>query len=480
MDFYITLFSFSIFIVVFLWVGALAAKTANNTDADYLLGNRSFGKYVIGLSAGATGNSGWIMIAGVGMAYSMGISALLMVIATFLGELTFWTFFPKKVNQISVAQNSQTIPEFLGVPFKKAQARRMITFIVALITVVFLGAYTAGQFSAASKTLEVFFGLEPSIGVIIAAAAILMYCVTGGIRASIWTDVVQAFVVIFVSVGMLATAIIAGGGVSEIISALNQIDPELTNITAGFSGWLLVAYLFGFLFYGFGFDISQPQVLVRLMAGRSPEEVKQAKWVYLGYVYFTWTAMALFGVICRVLIPELDDPEQVLPFYAMQNFHPVLVGIVLAGVFSIIASTADSLLLVCSSALARDISPTLYRKMSNQYGVRYEQAMTLLVGILAVIAALSISGTVFSVILFAIGALASSLGPAMLITLIKRRTHYVALSLTMLAGLMTAIIWRVLGYSGMVYEIFPGFVVALLVHELLMVSIFSGRRLSAS
>jgi sodium/proline symporter len=469
MDFYLTLFSFGFFLVIFLWVGALAAKTSNNTDADYLLGNRSFGKYFIGLSAGATGNSGWIMIGAVGMAYTMGISALLMVIATFLGELTFWTFFPKKVNQISVAQNSQTIPEFLGVPFKKAQAQRLITLIVALITVVFLGAYTAGQFSAAAKTLDVFFGVEPAYGVIIAAVAILMYCVTGGIRASIWTDVVQAFVVIFVSIGMLTAAIIAGGGVSEIISALNQIDPKLTDITAiGLTGWLLVAYLFGFLFFGFGFDISQPQVLVRLLAGRSPEEVKQAKWVYLIYVYSTWTAMVLFGVICRALIPELDDPEQALPFYAMANFHPVLVGIVLAGVFSVIASTADSLLLVCSSALARDISPALHQKMSNQYGVRYEQAMTLLVGILAVIAALSISATVFSLILFAVGAVASSLGPAMLITLIKRRTHYIALTVTMLAGMTTAIVWRVLGYSDMIYEIFPGFVVALLVHELLM------------
>jgi len=474
MDSFITIFSFCVFIVIFLWVGALAAKVSSNSDADYLLGNRSFGKYFIGLSAGATGNSGWIMIGAVGMAYSMGISALLMVIATFLGELTFWTFFPDKVNKISVAQNSQTIPEFLGATVKAPQGRRMIIIIVALITIVFLGAYTAGQFVAASKTLDVFFGLEPSIGIIITAGAILMYCVTGGIRASIWTDVVQAFVVIFVSIGMLTAAFLASGGFSDIISGLNQIDPKLMDITAvGFTGWILVAYFIGFFFFGFGFDISQPQVLVRLMAGRSAQEVKQARWIYLAYIYSTWTAMVLFGVICRVLIPELDDPEQALPFYAMQHFHPVLVGIVLAGVFSVIASTADSLLLVCSSALARDISPTLHRNLSKRYGIRYEQAMTLIVGILAIIAAIYLSGPVFSVILFAAGAVASSLGPAMLITLINRRTHYVALSVTMLAGMMTAIIWRILGSSGMVYEIFPGFVVALLVHELLMVTFFS-------
>jgi Na+/pantothenate symporter len=64
---------------------------------------------------------------------------------------------------------------------------------------------------------------------------------------------------------------------------------------------------------------------------------------------------------------------------------------------------------------------------------------TLLVGILAVIATLTISCTVFSVILFEVGAVASSIGPAMLITLLKRHTHYIALSATMLAGMMTAL-----------------------------------------
>ncbi len=471
----ITLITFIVFVVIFLWIGALAAKASNNTEADYLVGNRSFGKVFVGLSAGATGNSGWIMVGAVGMAYTTGISSLLMVIPCFLGELVFWTFFPDKVNQLSVEQDSQTIPEFLGATVKKPQGKRIITLIVALITVVFIGAYTSGQFAAAAKTLDVFFGVNPKIGALIAAGSILVYCVTGGLRASIWTDVVQAFVVMFVSFGMLTVAVVAGGGVSEIISKLNEIDPNLTNLTAGFTNWTLLAYMVGFFFFGFGFDISQPQVLVRLLAGRSPEEAKQAKWTYLAYVYSTWIAMILFGIVCRVLIPNINDPEQALPLYAMQHFSPVLVGVVLAGVFSVIASTADSQLLVCSSALARDISPSFHSKMSRKYGLKYEQAATLLVGILAVMGTIFISSTVFSLILFAAGAVAASIGPAMLIVLIKRRTNYLALAATMLVGLITTIIWSVLGYSSILNEIFPGFVVGLLVHEMLIKIAFPAR-----
>ncbi|MBO1348046.1 MAG: hypothetical protein EBE86_011955 [Hormoscilla sp. GUM202] len=406
---------------------------------------------------------------------SLLITPFLIVLPMFLGDLGFWTFFPDKINQLSVEKGSQTVPEFLGATVKKPQGKRLITLIVALITIVFIGAYTAAQFAAAAKTLDVFFGLDPKIGALIAAIAIMVYCVTGGLRASIWTDVVQAFVVMFVCYGMLAVAVIAGGGIPAILSKLHEIDPNLTNLTAGFTPWTLLALMVGFFFYGFGFNLSQPQVLVRFLAGRSPEETKQAQWLYLAYSYSTWIVMLIFGITCRVLIPGIEDPEQALPLYAMQNFPPVLVGIVLAGVFSVIASTADSQLLVCASALARDIVPSFYHKMSRKYGLKYEQASTLLVGLLAVIATLAISSTVFSLMIFAVSAVAGSIGPAMLIALLKIRTNYIALSATMLAGLTTTIVWRVLGYSDILNEILPGFVVGLLLHEVLMRMVLKSR-----
>jgi len=471
----ITIITFAVFVAIFLWIGALAAHASNNTETDYLLGNRSFGKVFVGLSAGATANSGWIMIGAVGVAYTTGISSLLLVMPTLLGDFVFWSFFPDKINRLSVEQDSQTVPEFLGATVKTPPGRRLIALIVALITLVFVGAYTSAQFAAAAKTLDVFFGVDPKIGALIAAGSIMIYCVTGGLRASIWTDVVQAFVVMFVSFGMLAAAIIAGGGVPAILATLHDIDPNLTQLAAGFTPWTLLALMVGFFFFGFAINLSQPQILVRFLAGRSPEETRQARWTYLVYGYSTWIAMLLFGISCRALIPAIDDPEQVLPFYAMQNFPPVLVGIVLAGVFSVIASTADSQLLVCSSALGRDIAPAFHRKMSRKYGVNYDRTVTLFVGIFVVMATMNVFSTVFSLVLFAAGAIAGSIGPAMLITLLKRRTNSLALSATMLAGLTTTIVWRILGYSDVLYEIFPAFVVGLFLHEGLMRSVFQAR-----
>ncbi|MEC4806484.1 MAG: sodium/proline symporter [Jaaginema sp. PMC 1079.18] len=470
-----TLISFSLFLVVFLGVGAIAALFSQDTESDYLLGDRAFGRIAVGLSAGATSNSAWIMIAGVGAAYTFGLSSLLMPLAFFGGDYLFWHFFSHKINKLSVEKDLKTIPEFLSSSLPKAKGKEVVRFVVAIIMLIFVGTYICAQFSAAAKTLNVFFGLNESLGIFLAAGAILLYCVAGGLRASIWTDIVQAVVVVFVAFGMLAVVLNSGGGIGEIWRSLRAIDPDLVNITAGYNFWTLIVYIVGFFCLGFGFDISQPHFLVRLLASRNPNEAKQAQWVYLTYVYSTWIAMLFFGIIARILIPSLDDPEQALPFYAMQSFNPVLVGIVLAGVFSLIASTADSQILVCSSTLARDISPKFYQKMSRRYGVKYEQFMTLIVGILAAIATNNLTATVFSITLFGIGAVSGSIGPAMLVVLTQRPTHYQALSAMMLAGMITSIIWRLLGYGDVLSEALPSFIVALITHEVLMRMVFKPR-----
>ena len=461
----IILLSFSVFVVVFLGVGAFAAKRSAPTDVDYLLGSRSFGAWFVGLSAGATGNSGFIMLGAVGMGYTMGLSGVIMALAWFLGDLVFWSFFPEKFNRMARDRDCSTIPELLssGIP---GRGRVAIRQLAGLFIVVLIGAYTAAQFSAAAKTLNVFFDLNMNIGIIVSALAILAYCTTGGLRASLWTDVVQAIIMLGITTGMLTVAYIAAGGFSTIHQSLYAIDPSLTKFTGTFTAWTLVAFVLGYASAGFGFGMSQPQVLVRLLAGKSPEEARRAKWIYILFIQYTWHCMALFGMIARLLIPGIDDPEQALPIYAFQNFDPWLVGVVLAGIFSAIASTADSQVLVSSSSLAIDVAPDFYRKMSARFGVRYQQVVTFGVGMLAALAAISFSSNVFTLIIFALSILASCLGPGMFNVILKRPTNALAMASCMAAGLLVAVSWRVLGYNETLNESLPGFLAGLLVHDI--------------
>ena len=178
--------------------------------------------------------------------------------------------------------------------------------------------------------------------------------------------------------------------------------------------------------------------------------------------------MALFGMTARLLIPGIDDPEQALPIYAFQIFDPWLVGVVLAGIFSAIASTADSQILVSSSSLAIDVAPGFYQKMSARFGVRYQQVVTFVVGTLAAFAAIFFSSSVFTLIIFALSMLASSLGPAMFNVILKRPTNTLAIGSCMAVGLAVAASWRMLGYDESLNESLPGFLAGLVAHDVIV------------
>jgi len=272
----------------------------------------------------------------------------------------------------------------------------------------------------------------------------------------------------FMSRSKKTLSVFAAGGFSAIHAGLDVIDPSLMDFTGSFSAWTLAAYVLGYAAAAFGFDISQPQILVRLLAGRSPEEARKAKWIYVFFLQYTWHCMTLFGVIARLLVPGIDDPEQALPIYALQTFDPWLVGVVLAGIFSAIASTADSQVLVSSSSLGVDVAPGFYKRMSARFGVRYQQLVTFVVGMLAAIVAIYFSASVFALIIFAVSMLASSLGPAMFNVILKRPTSTLATISCMAVGLAVAVSWRILGFNETLNESLPGFLAGLIVHDIVL------------
>ncbi len=469
--------SFSAFLVLFLWVGALAARHSQDTEEDYLLGSRTFGRWMVALSAGATGNTSFILIATVGLGYTQGLACLSMWFAFFLGELVFWSFFAERIAQKTESSGAESVAELVTTSLQKKSAYS-VRSLVSLLIFIFVGAYLVAQFAGSAKILNSFFGLDTTSGVLIALVAILAYCTTGGLRASIWTDIVQAIVMIGMTLGVMFYALSEVGGVSQLSAGISQIDPMLLDWTGGMDLLTLSGFMLGFAFMGAGFALSQPHVTVRLMAGRSPKEVKSARWIYIGFIYSTGIAMAIFGICCRLLLPEIADPEQALPTYAMETFSPWVVGLVLAGMFSTIASSADSQILACSSAISRDFWPSFCEKMTQKMGVRYQQLATILTGSLGALATIYVSSSVFALVIFSISVLAASVGAAMLILIYDRPTSRGALLSAMATGVAVALAWRYFGYHETLSDVVPGLLSALVTHEV-YVRLFGAQQPSA-
>ncbi|MEM8831513.1 MAG: sodium/proline symporter [Cyanobacteria bacterium P01_G01_bin.19] len=447
--------SFIFFLIIFTVVGVYAATQKQDTTADYLLAGRNVNPWAIALSALSTGQSGFLFTGQVGYAYTQGISSIWLAIGWAIGDYLAWMLVFKRLRQVSETSDAETVPAFLA---QKQPGYRWISIVAALITIVFLSTYAAAQLLAGSKALNSLFGWNYSWGIIIGAVIVVLYCFSGGIRASIWTDSVQSIVMILALLLLLGTTISAGDGVGTLYTNLEQLDANLVTLFPENLAWGFIPFLVGWLVAGFGV-VGQPHILVRAMALDSSNHMSKARDIKIICGVVTAFSAIAIGLAGRTLLPTLADPELALLDLSQELLPEVLVGVMLAGLFAATISTADSQILSCSAALTQDLFPGLAKSY------RYAKIGTLVVTALVLAFALTNNDSVFGLITFAWSILASGLGVLIILRSFEKPVSTPTAIAMMVVGIAAAMTWKLsLQLSGAVYEVFPGMIAGYLVY----------------
>ncbi len=454
--------TFIAFLLSFTVVGIYSATQKQNTTTDYLLASRNVNPWLTALSAMATGQSGYQFIGVVGFTYKIGLASIWIPIAWTIGDYIAWCLVFKRLRLVSQQTNSETVPSFLGQENLGIKNQgRLITIISALIIIVFLGTYASAQLVAASKGLSAIFGWNYQVGVIIGSVIVVTYCFSGGIRASIWTDSVQAVLMIVSLWVLLIVSLIACGGFGELWVKLNTIDPTLTSWIPANLPWGFFPYFLGWLVAGFGI-VGQPHVLVRAMAIDSADNIALA--LNIKIVCGAMNSAAAFGIglTARALLPNLmtsGDPELALPNLSIELLPAVLVGLMLAGLFSAAISTADSQVLSCSAALSQDLVP----HVAHSYGK--VKIATLLVTAIVLAIALAGDKNVFDLVLFSWSVLACGLGPLLILRVWQKPVSVPVAITMMIVGIIVSMFWKLgLNLSSAIYEVFPGMAAGFIVY----------------
>lgn len=459
--------SFLFFLVLVTGVGLASMARSRGTVDDYYLASRAVPPSLVGLSAVATNNSGYMFIGVIGFTYTNGLSAAWLMVGWIVGDLLGSLLV---LRELRIATERTGEVSFAGVVARwGGQHLPILRVVIALTTVVFLGAYAAAQLSAGGKALQSMFGWNVHAGALMVALVVAAYCLAGGIRASIWTDVVQSAVMLLSMGLLLAEAIRTLGGPAEAYAALAAVPGFLAWFppglgVPGLAGMLL--FVVGWLFAGLSV-LGQPHIMVRFMSLDTPTHLTQARtWYYLFFTVFYALATGV-GLLARIHLPALAalDPELALPELASLLLHPVLVGLVLAGIFAATMSTADSLVLSCSSSLTHDLTP------ASWHSLWWSKAATL--GVVALALAIAVTGptSVFTLVILAWSTLGSAFGPLMIVYALRGRPSQ-PLALTMIAtGPLVALAWRALGWHAHYYEGMPGMLAGLVVYGV-------GRRLA--
>ena len=450
--------SFILFLLLFTGVGIFSASRQQNTTADYLLASRNVNPWLMGLSAFATAHSGGMFISTIGWTYQVGISSVWLLVGWFVGDYLTWFIIHKPLRVVSEETNSETIGAFLA---QKTKGYSAIAAVSALITIAFLGAYAAAQLLAGTKALHVIFGWNYNWGIVLGAAIVVSYCFSGGIRASIWTDALQSVLMMVAMIMLLIIAIASSGGITGLWQQLGAIDPILVNPIPQGLQYGFGLFLFSWLIAGVGV-VGQPHIMVRAMVLDNASRMNVARNIYaVSYVIFS-AAAVLVGLSARVLLPDLinkGDPELALPQMAISLLPAILVGVILAGIFSAVVSTADSQILSCSAALTQDLLP----KMGQSY--KLVKVGTLIVTAIVLAIALASNKNMFALGVFAWSALASGLAPLLILRVWRYPVSATVGVLMMLVGITTAAFWNgVLQLSSSIYEVLPGMLAGFLVY----------------
>tara|TARA_Y100000768_G_scaffold110512_1_gene81314 strand:- start:365 stop:1816 length:1452 start_codon:yes stop_codon:yes gene_type:complete len=443
----------TIFIVYLLFLLMIGLFTYNfsKTQEDYFLAGRKLGPWITAFSERASGESAWLLLALPGAAITIGMGEVWAVIGIIIGIIASWFLIAERLRIETEKYNALTIPQYLHKKYDDKS--NIIRLFSSIIIAFFFLFYVSAQFHASGKVLHSLFDLSPTTGISVGAIVIIIYTLMGGFFAVAWTDLIQGILMI----GTLVILPIAG--YFELrdtdISVFNELEnAHLTfsnynyDIFSGKQGLAAFVMALGGLSWGLGY-LGQPHLVIRYMAIRSSSDVSIARKIAICWAIPGITG-AFFVGICALFIfgPEyfqMNDPEQAMPILAKNLLHPILAGLFISGAVAAMMSTADSQLLVSTSAITEDlIHQYLQKDFSDRMLVLISRFMIVLLGIIAYgIAIYSelVGRNIFNVVSYAWSGLGSAFGPVLVMTLWWKKTTRRGIIAGLLTGFLTTIIW---------------------------------------
>lgn len=446
-----------VYLLILLAIGLWGGRESGSVSG-YFVAGKKLPSWVIAFSSNTTGESAWLLLGLTGMGYTMGAHAFWIILGEVLGISLAWTFVARPFKEYTDRFDSITVPDYLESRFRdKAHVLRWISVVIILSMVT---AYTAAQLTASGKAFGSFLGLSYSAGVFIGAAVILYYTTVGGFKAVAYSDLLQGVLMFACLVTLPIVAIPAAGGWTEVMGALHTEDPALLKPMGSF-GFSVPGVISAVGFVGIGLAfLGAPQLLTRFISARDQKQIVEGGFIAVICVIGFDVGAILSGMAGRILFPGLLDPETILPEMSASLFPAIFTGIFLVVVLAAIMSTVDSLLILASSAVVRDIVQQVFNPgWSERRLSLYGKLVTVVIGAGAIVMALAEVRMVFWFVLFAWSGLACAFTPVVLCSLFWKGTTRAGAIAGMIGGFVTCVAWVVFFKEGFydLYEMLPGF-----------------------
>ena len=456
-----------IYLVLLIGWGIFQGRKVK-TSGDYSIGGRSMPGWIAALSERATGESSWALLGLPGAAYAGGLMEIWTAIGCVVGIVTAWALLSWRLQKEAHKYKADTFTDYLSK--KHSEQAKLIRVVSSLVIVFFFFFYVGAQFLGGGKTLFAMFGIKPEIGMLITAGIIIPYTIYGGFRSVVYTDVVQAIVMIVtLIVGPIAGILLISKGGSDffahsISEALVKAGSQYSSLTGGANGFAAGVMIFAGFSWFFGYLGGQPQLTTRFMAIKDQKQAKRARnigiaWTllaYIGALMLGWIGIAIFGPT------GLDDQEFVMPMVLLKIFPPAIAGILITGGIAAMISTADSLLILSATELSENILTT---KIDNKKKkLLISRLTTAILAIIALILAyIAPTDLIFTLVSYVWAGIGGTFSVVILLSLFWKKFSGLPAVITIIAGVSFTVIWITSGLDEIVSSRILTFLFAALV-----------------
>jgi SSS family solute:Na+ symporter len=368
-----------LYLAVIAAISIWSIKKAKNSPSDYFLANRNLGWFVIGASILASNVGSEHIVGLAGTAASTGVVMGHYELHSWIILTLGWVFVPFYMRSMVY-----TMPEFLERRFN-AKARWLLSIIQLISYVIAKAAVTI---YAGALVFNSLLGVDFWTGAIILVIVTGVYTIFGGLHAVMYTEAIQAIVLLAGSAVLLFIGLDKVGGWNTLMHSvpkekLNMFQP-LSDPDFPWAGILFASPIVGLWYW-----CTDQHIVQRCLAARNEKEARRGT-IFAAYLkLMPFFIFMIPGLIAYVLHQQgkinMTDSDVAFPTLVKEIMPVGLRGLLAGGLLAALMSSLASVYNACSTLFTMDIYQKIKPEASNQELVRVGRIATGIVVVLGMI-----------------------------------------------------------------------------------------------
>ena len=278
--------------------------------------------------------------------------------------------------------------------------------VLGVMMLFFLVPMMGAQIIGAGVIVHVFTGLPEWVGVVGMGIIVILYCMSGGMKGAMMTDVIQGSLMIATAVVTFIVSVVMGGGFSNINHTLQSMNEAYLTFPGanGYMPWTY--YVSNIVLWSF-FTMGQPHLLTKFFAMKDHKTMFKAILLGTAGMFFSATLIEWAGVNGIASIQNIEKADQIIPMILQRGMNPFLASIFIAGIVAAGMSTIDGILVTTTGAVTRDIYQKIINKdATDETVMKLSKVVTVIIGIIVICFGVFQPGSIFEINLFAFSGMA--------------------------------------------------------------------------